>query len=241
MPVSSNTMFHFTNSIENIESILKDDFIPRCSLETIFTGSDKLEFAYPMVCFCDIPLSQVTKHIDFYGHYGIGLSKSWGIANGLNPVLYVESGSDLAIGINDVFDYLTNTKLEIDEIVELSFTQILKHIKSYTGNFVRNNEVFEDYIFYDEREWRYLPATLDFLNKDRYKVRALRDNFDKKYENIRLKFIPDDIKYIIIHDESEIERMIQVIRNLKGQKYSMSQVERLITRIITTEQILKDF
>ena len=83
--------------MNNIQNILRNNFIPKCSLETIFNGADKLEFAYPMVCFCDIPLSQVKEHIAIYGHYGIGLSMEWGIENGLNLVLYLESRSDLTL------------------------------------------------------------------------------------------------------------------------------------------------
>lgn len=59
MPVSSNTLFHFTNSIDNIENILINDFVPHYSLEKIMVGRIIFEFAFPMVCFCDIPLSQI--------------------------------------------------------------------------------------------------------------------------------------------------------------------------------------
>jgi len=52
--------------------------------------------AIPMVCFCDIPLSQLVSHIDTYGKYGLGMSKEWGIKKGLNPVIYFNKNSLLA-------------------------------------------------------------------------------------------------------------------------------------------------
>lgn len=242
MPVSSNSLFHFTNSIKNIESILKEDFIPNCSLENLFSGDDKIEFAYPVVCFCDIPLSQVKEHINVYGNYGIGLSKTWGITNGLNPVLYIETTSNLAININDIFDYIILlTKQKNTEKAGLSFKQILKHIKSYEGDFNKNGRVYPSYRFYNEREWRYLPEIIESLNKVGFNHYETRLAFNKRYEHLRLRFTPEDIKYIIIENEAEIGEMIRIIRNLKGDKYSMTQVEKLITRIISAEQILNDF
>jgi hypothetical protein len=84
MNISSNTLFHFTDKIENVISILKEEFRPHFCLEDLndFVAPDdrieELEHAIPMVCFCDIPLSQSMNHRKTYGNYGIGLSKEWG-------------------------------------------------------------------------------------------------------------------------------------------------------------------
>ena len=89
--LSANTLFHFINSLEHIISILINDFTPRYCIESFYyLGEEDFqpEFALLMVCFCDIPLSQIRNHVEVYGGYAIGLSKEWGIENGINPVMY---------------------------------------------------------------------------------------------------------------------------------------------------------
>ena len=79
--ISSNCLFHFTNSAENLLNILENEFNPRYCLENLkfldFSPkmTDYFEIAIPMVCFCDIPLSKIKTHISIYGNYGIGMKK----------------------------------------------------------------------------------------------------------------------------------------------------------------------
>ena len=76
--ISANTLFHFTKTIDNIRNILTDTFSPRYCLEHLaFMASENIDLAIPMVCFCDIPLSQIIDHVDTYGEYAIGLNKDW--------------------------------------------------------------------------------------------------------------------------------------------------------------------
>ncbi|PWK80346.1 hypothetical protein LX99_00811 [Mucilaginibacter oryzae] len=67
-----------------------------------------------------------------------------------------------------------------------------------------------------------------------------KDEINQKASALTLSFEPQDIKYIIIKHDSEITEFINVLRSAKG-KFSYNEVDRLTTRIITTEQILSDF
>jgi hypothetical protein len=97
--ISSNTLFHFTCSITHIKSILTDGFFPHYCPEYTLDPSDRKAavngrppiWAVPMVCFCDLPLSLIRKHLKAYGNYGIGLDKQWGVKEGVAPVIYTHS------------------------------------------------------------------------------------------------------------------------------------------------------
>jgi len=67
-----------------------------------------------------------------------------------------------------------------------------------------------------------------------------KDEADKKLEKLRLVFEPSDIKYIIIRDDSEIAEFIDHLRRIKGKNYSLHDIERLTTRLLTSEQIIGD-
>ena len=58
-----------------------------------------------MVCFCDIPLSQIRKHVAVYGQYGIGLTKEWGLGRKVAPVYYLVKDSVSAEAIRRIFAY----------------------------------------------------------------------------------------------------------------------------------------
>ncbi len=184
MPLSSNSIFHYTRSFETLASIIEKKFTVSYCRETYLLDDNEYRLAIPMVSFCDIPLSQVYEHVDKYGGYGIGLSKKWAFDNYLNPVLYVSNKSIYAHLVepllskvleNDEFgsirvrfqmkkdgekvilqDVFTgDRRIEIEALVgQLSF------IKNYSGKLFRNDGelVDESYKFYDEREWRYVPV-----------------------------------------------------------------------------------
>ena len=113
MTISSDTLFHFTNSVDNLLNILINEFRPRYCLENtgkIFIESGELQQAFPMVCFCDLPLSQSSHHLDFYGSYGIGMKKEWGIKNSINPVFYLHSQSSLSTSITVLLKYIIDIR-----------------------------------------------------------------------------------------------------------------------------------
>ena len=79
-----------------------------------------------MVCFCDIPLSQIRGHKDTYGSFAIGLSKEWASSNRINPVLYVYPNSAISLHIYEIFDKSS------DDIAEETF-KLIQYVKPYKG------------------------------------------------------------------------------------------------------------
>jgi hypothetical protein len=229
--ISSNTLFHFTNSLENLESILRDKFLPYYCFE------DKIDRAIPMVCFCDLPLSQLKYHISVYGNYGIGLKKDWGILNKLNPVIYLSNDSVLDFQ----FMYMLNEFSPKLDVAINSINYIYGYLKPFKGDFEKNGIWHKDYPFYNEREWRYIlsPGDMDekiFLTRKEYEIKKQnKDIFIKD----RLDFNAYDIKYLIIKSESEIHKIIEIIKRCGITQLDATE-ERLTTRIITSENIFDD-
>ena len=244
--ISSDSIFHFTKSINSLFGILENEFQPNFCFERCELKNRVVKGAYPMVCFCDIPLSQVKEHIGpYYGNYGIGMSKDWAEKKGLNPVLYVKKTSHLAAHISALVDISRSTK-ELKTSIQTTLISILRYVKPYEGNYLRGEKTPDKIKFYDERELRYVPPPEEtenrhlFLNADEYKDLETRKKSNSIIKKLKLSFEPDDIRYIIINNEDEISSMVEQLLKIK-KKYSYEAVLKLLTRIITTEQIKRDF
>ena len=55
----------------------------------------QLRLAFPMICLCDLPLSEFASNNWTYGEYAIGFKRDWAIRNGFNPVCYYHHQSNL--------------------------------------------------------------------------------------------------------------------------------------------------
>lgn len=273
--LSANTLFHFTDSFDKLESILKNEFYPHYCLEdwshiTADLGPKmKSEFYIPMVSFCDIPLSQIHYHTEHYGNYAIGLSKTWGINNQITPVFYIHENTKFAKPLADILlrlihELITIPKLDIHALLgkstpsqndyleilkeshEVSSKQIplLQYIKPYQGKLQRYNRIIDNVRFYDEREWRHVPPIgLPFMPKGNNSVNmtSLLDFLNKMIQSSnRLSFEPKNIRYIIVESEDEVLPMKNKIEQIKS-KFPYEHVQRLVTKIISMEQIREDF
>ena len=94
MKPKSDNLFHFTKTLDVLKLILQKGICPRYCLEDFewFGSEIHKQIAFPISCFCDIPLSRISEHTDFYGNFGVGLTKDWGLRNGLEPVAYCTNG-----------------------------------------------------------------------------------------------------------------------------------------------------
>lgn len=248
MSLSSNSLIHFTKNKSTLKGILETDFKIKYCIETVDTKSHKYIAAVPMVSFCDIPLSEIKNHIKKYGSYGLGLKKEWAIKNGLNPVLYLESGSNLADHTLDIlYDVvLKDTKVKDLDSAALALADIFRYIKNYQGELIRNGNLIDsEYRYSDEREWRFCPEKNvlkdnEYLIDDHDDYKTHKEKYNSKISHLRLKFSPDDISYVIIKNDSEITEFVRYLETTKGKKYTLEQIRRLTTRIFTVEQIMTD-
>jgi len=184
MAISANTLFHFTK-FNYLRSIIEDGyFLPRYSFE-MFNCQEKFIVAYPMVCFCDISLSQITSHAKDYHKNGIGLTKTWGQTNKINPVLYIQKESyvhEILINLLNKQNFhsengssylkVTDSLLreKIFKLFELSafFKPSRGKIWEKTERSFKLKSLPKSNLsraltknFYNEREWRFVPNILD--------------------------------------------------------------------------------
>lgn len=257
MTISSNTLFHFTRSTDSLVGILRNEFKPSYCLEdySLLPGAapESPKVAIPMVCFCDIPLSQISEHLATYGDFGIGLSKDWGMKKGVSPVLYAYPGSSTAGALNAAGTRLAELRKESEQALKelgeetlVKLYPLLAHVKPYAGKIFRDDEWGDEVRFYNEREWRYVPSLddpgpgygylleQDFL--DPVKRLIAQDYISAKV----LSFDPDDIRYLIIPGDDDILPLRNQLYEIK-EKYSTQTVDLLTTRVITAKQILEDF
>lgn len=254
--LSANTLFHFTRDKDTLLNILKTKFFPRICQEemVIFNGLGKI--GYPMVCFCDIPLSQIGNHANTYGKYAVGLKKIWAIKHGITPILYTHSNSLVCNHFRENLNKILSTPERTELLDELYISFFMK---PYSGIQLINGKK-KKVTFYNEREWRYILPKKDLIIResgddedhigvyieDFYKgkspelAQSLISNLNSRNEQFGLTFTPNDINYIIVKKESEILEVIDAIQRIKG-KYSYDDVRLLSTRIISMERIAEDF
>jgi|SRR5687767_9611520 hypothetical protein len=268
--LSSATLFHFTRSLDTLKKILKSGFKPFYSSEDLLMFGVAECPGIPMVSFCDIPLSHTNRHVQDYGRYGIGLAKKWGMAKNVSPVHYIYQDSICARVIRDIYDalprdafYANCSCMRFD-----TRTAIFFYGKPYHGHLLKkggSGELLDkgDVVFYDEREWRYVPfadQTIKGREEIPQNVRTMlserefteADALARASESLhgyyRLTFGADDTSYLIVDREEEIPELVDFIEsvgpeweNTELASCTESQRKRLATRLISMAQIERDF
>lgn len=246
MGLSSNTLLHFTRDREALYGILQHGFKVKHCCESFRLHGRDVELHVPMVSFCDIPFSQIKDHTGKYGAYGIGLSKDWALSNRLNPVVYLQAKSHLAESYEGLVKILHEHEKagDVDRIPRRMAKDIARYIKNYEGKLKIGETLIDKYRFSDEREWRYVPPfseDYEMMYTSRTFASKGKEAANLSVSHLRLNFKLDDIKYIIIKDDDEISNLVSHIDAVHGGRDTKRQVERVMTRILTHDQILGDF
>lgn len=246
MPISANTLFHFTRNYDTLLSILKSKFYPRLCLEQKIVPTLDLRLAIPMVCFCDIPLSQMSEHSLKYGEYAIGIKKDWAIKQGVSPILYVHEKSLI---LNTVLSEIKSVSEEVlknpggDSSLKMKkFVDTVCMMKPYEGY---DERVGKSIRFYDEREWRYVPSREKddqflYLTEAVFNEEGARDKINYENEKYGVVFNPDVINYLIVATDKDVLKLKRAIEEIKGD-FSYNSVQLLMTKIISMERIREDF
>jgi hypothetical protein len=246
---SSNYLFHYTNEMDHLVSIMNDYFKPFFCVESIeFLGFPKSiinEMVCPVVCFCDLPLSRQKEHKSKFGDYGIAMKKEWGKEKLLTPVVYSHPRSMTAVSLRILIDManLLQEKLTEEEFGKFrnAVSILIMYHKAYEGKqYIKKDKMFADKTtrFYDEREWRYLPLEVDGLKwnldiTEHQNDDALPKENEIIQRNNKLKFNLNDIEFLFLKEESEIEPFLSQMR----PRYSEEEIDLIRKKIQPFEKI----
>jgi len=244
----SHTLFHFTSSLDNIFKILSSGLWPRYCAEDFRWYNEAIDYvAYPMVCFCDIPLTRISEHTQFYGQFGIGFKRDWAIKSGLNPVIYLAENSPLRKSLLQMAHSDVFIKRDLKLTYNDHYREILSQIKPLSGRmYDKANRLEVEKDFYLENEWRYVPELTE-VNKcipmEMYNDPLQNNKLNSKsYEQGLLKFSLSDINYIFVDNESSLVSLLSYVDELKSdEKDSELTIEILKSRLITFDSIQRDF
>ncbi|WP_288586023.1 MULTISPECIES: abortive infection system antitoxin AbiGi family protein [Lysinibacillus] len=251
---SANVLFKFMNKLQYIKDILlKKAIIPRYYEEKLdylnIDGIDKI--AIPMSCFCDIHLNKLVPHMLNYGSYGIGLSKEWGIKQGIQPIQYLNPNSNLCKDFSEIFtNAFKISPTERDKVQKYNnyLLHDLFYMKPLEGEMLISGGKSVKRNFHDEKEWRFIP---NFENVDTELPLVISQEFmnPKSYytysEAIRqctdlwLNFEFEQIKHIIVSHEEERRELIEfVIENKIGDGYEQYL---LLSKVIVFDELKEDW
>jgi hypothetical protein len=242
----SNNLFHFTKELDTLFKILKTgSFWPRYCLESSWTGPNRLteEIAFPMVCFCEIPLSRISNHNSRYGSFGIGLSRDWAIKKGLNPVLYFSEKNNLLDSIFNLYNKSLKERRDgsRDFSAVKDMQRVLAFMKMSSGI---DSETKKERDFYQESEWRFIPDDGDHrsvLTEDEFKNEKAKNHANQRtLEKCLLEFEISDIEYIFVETDNDLLSVINFI-NEKIPDCQENKRNLLLTKIITMKKINQDF
>jgi hypothetical protein len=192
--------------------------------------------SFPMSCFCDIPLSRLSEHTDFYGQYGIGLTKEWGITNKLNPVVYCPPDGHIQLLARSLLDWKPDNDEEKKKI-HLHFFRLLSLIKPIIGKMVVSGKIIEKE-FYQENEWRFVPD-VDHVHMGINEFDKNKAHDNELIEKYALQLTPSDIKYIFVPSDSDIPSLVDFINENLGQ-FPLNDLKILQSRIVSLDTLNAD-
>jgi hypothetical protein len=239
--------------MDNLKNILKNGFYPHYCLEYTLDLVDRKAAAakrppmnaIPMVCFCDLPLSLIRKHLKEYGNFGIGLDKKWGLMNGLTPVFYTHNKAQTR---QPVLRLTTNADKENGQEAKNDLRLLAAYTKPFNGPAWRNGQVKSKVKFYDERELRYVAVPRRneplFLSQEDYDNTDMKNRLQKQLKKQNtLSISPDVIQYLIVpydKDENNIFELHKYLMRLYTRRYSRKDAILVTAAIMTDDRILQD-
>lgn len=238
---SANILCNYMTKIEYLKEVIRNmAFIPRYVEENLeyLNVQDLHTIAFPMTCFCDIPLTKVKNHMGVYGEYGVAIKKNVCIERDVQPILYLNNSARLKNDLSEALSKLLHEDPITPEwrMLPDAMLSVLLYSKPIVGYMSRDEwDKPHRLLFKDECEWRYIPSVPEnmplIIPQDDNTKRG-RKYYSKalaRDKSTWFSFQVDEMEYIIVPNEAAAIEMISAIRSMKGK--SQTDKHKLISRI----------
>ena len=238
---SANILCNYMTKIEYLKAVIRNmAFIPRYVEENLeyLNVQDLHTIAFPMTCFCDIPLTKVKNHMGVYGEFGVAIKKNVCIERDVQPILYLNNSARLKNDLSEALSKLLHEDPITPEwrILPDTMLSVLLYSKPIVGYMSRDEwDKPHRLLFKDECEWRYIPSVpenMPLIIPQDDNTKKGRKYYSKALESDRSTWFPfqvDEMEYIIVPTEAAAIEMISAIRLMKGK--SQTDKHKLISKI----------
>lgn len=182
---------------------------PRFCIEEFdwLLGSN-IHIAFPVVCFCDIPIEASSYHRSKYGNYAIALNKDYATSLDINPMWYLQKDTSIMRHMKEMCKH--PIRVTLDTIPGL-LKPMLPFIKpTIGGQPERNSEragAMEFLSFEEEMEWRHCPSGLMHTWKFGYDRQIVTNTDHKCSQDHRIKLDLEAIEQVIVTSDDEREEI----------------------------------
>jgi hypothetical protein len=213
-------LIHFTNSLENIISILNECSLRLKYCREEFCIPDKTisQRVHPMVCFSEQKTNQLSNKVITYGKYGIAFSPQWVIKRNIQPVMYIEKNSAVASSLATLLIHRRNLPKGHElRLPIMTITCFVKNTIGYNSYFDQDN-----FLFKDENEWRYVPTKKQidggYISESRSVFNKNPEHYNKQLLSYPLKFnIDKDIICVYCSVDQEHTNLVTRFPLLKNR------------------------
>lgn len=196
-------LFHYTRKPEHLEDMIRNGLWPRyCEEDFQWLVGQPVTLAFPMVCFCDIPLDAAEAHRVRYGDYALGFSKNLVEKFDINPLWYVHEESSIGKRLADIL--AMKPRFDLTKLDGNFVRDLLPFIKPANGTQLDRAAIregaFEAFAFEEEMEWRHTPSALvnqwfqsgesGFVTEDKHQALSKMHRLKLDFADIDCVFIP---------------------------------------------------
>ena len=231
MGLSSNVLWHQTRREAFFEILKSRKLYVSYSQEEVFP---QLRVAFPMICLCDLPLSEFASNNWTYGEYAIGFTREWAIRKGFNPVCYYHHQSNLMQQMYKLVSDANNSGL--DGVLKMAI-YLLSYNKPVEGQLITSNREYHNYRFYDEREYRMVPyftllkGNKHMLSMEEYASYKKTHKGKSLLDEVSIEFDYDDINYIVVKSDMNVAQTKKIFGD---------SLHKFNVNILTKDQVVYD-